>query len=241
MIEKCIGNFVSLDIETTGLDPKSDKIIEIGAVKVRDMEIVDRFEIYVNPGRLLPEKITEITGISQKDIEGAPAIGQVISAVRDFVGDDILLGHSILFDYSFLKRACVNEKLTFEKKALDTLRIARAYLPELESRSLPYLCKHFQIPHQAHRALEDAIATFELYKILQNLFENRDEGILFQPIALNYQVKKEGPITKAQKERIIRLLAAHKITPDYQVEFLTKNEASRIIDQIFSIYGREFS
>jgi len=231
-------SFVSIDLETTGLDPKKDKIIEIGAVKVCNGVVIDSFSSYVNPGRKLMPKITEITGIVDEDLKDAPLIQDVIYKIHDFIGDEILLGHSVMFDYSFLKRACVNEKLIFEKKALDTLRIARTYLPELESRSLPFLCKYFSIEHKAHRALEDATATFLLYRKLTDLFALRDEGSLFVPMELFYQVKKESPITKAQKERLSKLLEFHKIIPDYQLDMLTRNEASRITDQILALYGR---
>ena len=140
-----MNSYVSIDLETTGLNPGRDKIIEIGAVKVLDGERAGTFSSLVNPGRKLEPGITELTGIREEDLRDAPYIEDVLEGVLDFLGDLPLLGHSILFDYSFLKKAAVNAKKTFEKQAVDTLKIARKYLPELESRSLEYLCRYYHI------------------------------------------------------------------------------------------------
>ena len=111
-----ITSYVSIDLETTGLNPKTDKIIEIGAVKVIDGKAVDTFRTYVNPGRVLEERIVELTGICQEQVDEAPPIGDVLPALAEFLEDLPLLGHRILFDYSFLKKAAANQKLPFEKK-----------------------------------------------------------------------------------------------------------------------------
>ena len=232
-----LDNYISIDLETTGLNPKLDKIIEIGAVKVVEGQIVDTYSALVNPGRRLEERITELTGITDADLEGKPYIEEILPEVMAFLGDMPLLGHSVLFDYSFLKKAAVNQKLTFEKQAVDTLRIARRYLTELEHRSLDYLCDYYHIPHHAHRALADAQATHILYGKLAELFYKEDE-VLFRPQPLHFQVKRDTPITKPQKERLYRLLAQHNITLETDVEQLTRSEASRFTDKILAKYGR---
>lgn len=232
-----IISYVSIDLETTGLNPKLDKIIEIGAVKVIEGEITETFHTYINPGRILEERIVELTGIRQEQVDQAPEIGEVLPQLLAFLGDLPLLGHRILFDYSFLKKAAVNQKLTFEKQGIDTLRIARCFLPQLEHRTLPYLCAFYQIPHDAHRAFADAEATSELYKILCREFWEKDSSV-FQPQPLHYAVKKDSPATNAQKERLYRLIDQHKMEVDYDVEKLTKSEASRITDKIYGLYGR---
>lgn len=232
-----VNSYVCIDLETTGLNPKMDKIIEIGAVKVIEGNVVDTFSTYVNPGRKLEERITELTGISQEQVDDAPDITQMLPKLLDFLGDLPLLGHRVLFDYSFVKKAAVNQKRIFEKQGIDTLRIARCFLPELEKRSLEYLCKHYEILHHAHRALADAEATVALYQKLASEFYEKD-GKPFEPVALNYSVKKETPITKAQKERLYRLIVQHNLTVDYDVEKLTRNEASRYTDKIYEKYGR---
>ena len=264
-----VRDYICVDLETTGLNPKSEKIIEIGAVKVTDGRIADTFSQFVHPGKKLEARIAELTGISDENLEGQPRIEEVLPSFLEFAGDLPLLGHNVLFDYSFLKRAAVNQRFTFERKGIDTLKIARRYLPDLPSRNLGALCEYYQIPHQAHRAYEDAKATHLLYQKLCELFyfesgnqENTAESCGteipgradsgagapdktgkagsradFFPQTLSYQVKREGPATPAQKERLNRLLKQYGITPDYEVEWLTKNEASRKIDRLLAVYG----
>ena len=148
-----IGNYTALDLETTGLNPKYDKIIEVGAVKVRNGEIIDSFQQLVCPGIALPEKITGLTGITQEELLEAKGSETVIPQLLDFLEDDVILGHSVMFDYSFLKKAAVNQNLWRPEQShlgLDTLRLSRIYLPELPSRRLADLCLHYGIRHQAH-------------------------------------------------------------------------------------------
>ena len=245
-----IKDFVSIDLETTGLLYKEDGIIELAAVRFRDGKESACFHTYVNPGREIPQRITELTGISQQMLEGAPRFENIRQEVLDFIGDDVLMAHHISFDYAFLKRAMINyapkdwaKGNGFEKKGIDTLKIARAFLPQLESRSLGFLCQHYDIPILAHKAEEDARATALLYLKLWEEFGNDTDteasvNKLFEPYQLIYKVKKESPVTRAQKERLYRELEKHKIVPEYDVERLTKNEASRYLDRILSEYGR---
>ena len=191
----------------------------------------------MNPGVKLEERIVELTGIRDEQLATAPEIGEVLETLLQFIGEDILLGHSILFDYSFVKKAAVNQKLSFEKKGIDTLKIARKFLPELESRSLGFLCQHFEIKHSAHRALADAKATAMLYDKLSELFYEGNEKD-FQPVPLLYHAKRETPITIPQKEQLYKLIDKHKLKVEYEVEKLTRNEASRIISQLLVEYGR---
>ena len=128
--------YVSIDLETTGLNPKRDRIIEIGAIRVEQGEITGEFSTFVNPGRKLEERITELTGIRDEDLAEAPELDEIFPKLLEFMGDLPLLGHSILFDYSFLKKAAVDRKLIFERSAVDTLKIARKYLPDLPHRNL---------------------------------------------------------------------------------------------------------
>lgn len=235
-------NCVVVDLETTGLDPKTDKIIEIGALKIREGEVVDTFSAYVNPARKLEERITELTGIRDKDLEDALYIEEILPSFLEFAGEDDLLGHSVIFDFSFLKRAFVNQKMSFERKGIDTLRIARRHLADLESRSLPFLCKHFQITHNPHRALSDVEATYELYKRLyQDFYKeelSEEEKKIFAPQPLIYQVKREKPATLHQKERLKKLIQYYKLVIDRDLDKMTRNEMSRFTDQILSQYGR---
>ncbi|HKM04956.1 MAG TPA: 3'-5' exonuclease [Lachnospiraceae bacterium] len=236
-----INDYVSIDLETTGLDPKKDKIIEIGAVKVRNGIIIDTFETFVNPSRRLDEKITQITGITNDDLKMAKEPEVAIKELLSFIGEDMLLGHCIRFDYAFIKRLAVNRGYTFEKKAMDTLLISRRYLKELESRKLCDLCSYYKIHHHAHRALADATATHELFLKLKEDFLVDETGNIqegFEPFVLVYKVKKEGPITIPQKERLVRLIEKHKMVLELDINKLTKNEASRYTDQILFRFGK---
>lgn len=236
-------SYVSLDLETTGLNPRLDRIIEIGALKVENGEIADTFCTFVNPGRGLEERTTDLTGIEDEDVEGAPYIEEILPDLFQFLSDLPLLGHSVLFDFSFLKKAAVDLKIPFERNAVDTLKIARKYLAALEHRNLDYLCDYYKIPHRAHRALEDARATHVLYgKLAEDFYEKESGEVaqgqgkrnLFEAAPLQFQIKRDTPVTKAQKEQLYRLIEQHKIVLNADVERLTRSEASRLIDKIRS-------
>lgn len=230
-----VNDYIALDLETTGLNPKRDRMIEVGAVKVRNGMVTETFQSLVNPGRALNETVCELTGITEEMLKNAPDEDEVLGEILDFIGEDVLVGHRILFDYSFLKRLAVNRKLVFERKGIDTLKLARKFLPELESRRLSCLCAYYGIEHTAHRALGDAGASSKLYQRLAELYYNEKD---FAPQELIFKIKKETPISKPQKERLYKLLDKHKIAMEYDIDKLTKNEASRITDQILSKYGR---
>lgn len=233
-----IQTFIAFDIETTGLDPKKDRILEIGAAKYVNGKIEETYNTFLNPQARIPAKITELTGITQEMAETGISQKEGVMELIAFCGDFPLLGHNILFDYSFIKRNAVNQKISFEKEGIDTLKIARKFLKDLEKRSLSFLCKHYEIYQEAeHRALHDAIASADLYLKLLEEFGNQDKEI-FEPKTLLYKAKKEGDITQKQKVYLNDLLKYHKIGLDVEIDSLSKNEASRQIDHIILNYGR---
>lgn len=232
-----MDSYVSLDLETTGLNPKYDKIIEVGAVKVIDGEVVDKFSEFVNPGRKLSEHVTEITGITDADLMDAKAVEEVVPMLLDFISELPLLGHRILFDYSFVKHAAVNLKLEFERGGVDTLKISRACLLELPSKRLTDMCAYYGIEYQAHRALNDAEATHVLFQKLKEDYGDKYPE-LFLPQTLIYKVKKESPVRPNQVEKLRALIEKHNIDCPYELERMTRNEASRYYDQIAAQYGR---
>lgn len=237
-----ITSYVCVDVETTGLSAKEEKLIEIGAIKVINGEVVDRFHSFLQPGKPIGAHIEALTGITDQMLEGAPLAKEVMPKFYEFCGELPLLGHNLIFDYSFLKKGMTNENLSFEKEGIDTLRIARKYLPELESRKLSFLCQHFKITHTAHRALGDAEATNILYQKLCALFGEKDlaDGAnVFSPKALLYNVKKEQPITIAQKEQIQRYLQVLGITLEQNIDLMTRSEASRFMQKYYSEYKKQ--
>lgn len=233
-----ITDYVCLDLETTGLSPKSDRIIEVGAAKVRQGKVTDTFQRLINPRMQIQERIAQLTGIFPGELKGQPVLEEILPELEEFLEEDILVGHRISFDYAFLKRAFVNQKKDFDKQGIDTLRLARTLVTDCESKKLESLCKHFGISHQAHRALGDALATAELYQRITQKYHTNETAELFIPKPLVFKVKKEGPITKAQSERLQRVLEKYGIVPCVEIKSLTKNEASRYLDQIYAAYGR---
>lgn len=235
---KRITSFVCFDIETTGLSPEQDKIIEIGALKVKEGKVIEKFSEFINPGISLPENITNLTGITDDMLAGANTEAVVVKGFIEFAKDYILLGHNIMFDYSFTKVAAKRLGLSFEKSGLDTLTISRKLLKDLESKSLTNLCRYYGIENKrAHRAYEDARATALLYVSLCNEFYNRHPEV-FLPGLLNYKAKKVSSITSKQKNYLLDLIKYHNIDYIQSLDELTQSEASKIIDKIILSKGR---
>lgn len=239
-----VREYIALDLETTGLNPARDRILEIGAVKIEDGNETETYQVLVDCGMRIPERITQLTGISNEMMEEAVRVGravktgEAVSNLLEFCRDLPILGHNILFDYSFVKRQAVNQGTTFDNYGIDTLKIARKFLPELPGRSLGELCRYYEIRQEVrHRAQDDAKAASLLYQSLSKDFE-KQEPEAFLPHQLVYQVKKQGPITKFQKAYLNDLVKYHKICLDVSVDSLTKNDASRLIDKIIFSYGK---
>lgn len=232
------NSYIALDLETTGLDPKRDKIIEIGACRVGDGEIEKELSLLVNPHQPLPERITALTGITDGMLEEAPDMESVIGQVMDFCGDLPILGHHVIFDYSFLKRAAVNAGFPFERSGVDTLGLCRRFMPEEEKKNLAAACSWYQIPKEtAHRALSDARMAHFLYQKIRDLnFCGNEEAFLEKPLI--YKVKKDQPASKKQKEGLRELAKYHRINLSVDIEYLTRSEASRMTDKIIFQYGR---
>lgn len=233
-----IKTFVCFDIETTGLNPEKDKIIEIGAVKVVDKKIVGKFSELVNPKIELPAIITKITGINNNMVKNADTEDNVIPRFLDFAEDHVVIGHNVKFDYSFVKVASSKYQSKFEKYAIDTLELSRYFHKDFESKSLENMSKYYGIHNEhAHRAYDDAKTTTLLYVKLCNTFFEVNPR-LFQPKPLFYKIKKSQSITNKQKKYLIDLLKYHNIESEQLIEELTQNEASRWIDQIILTHGR---
>ncbi|MGN0317163.1 MAG: PolC-type DNA polymerase III [Lachnospira sp.] len=228
-----INNYVALDLETTGLNPARDKIIEIGMAKVVGGRVTEKYSSFINPEVKLSERIIELTGITQQDVDGAPVISDIIGDVLLFIGEMPILGHNIIFDYSFLKKACVNNNLAIECGGIDTLKIARRVLPQVEKKSLEALCKYLNIdPGNSHRALDDALSAHTLYEEMYKI-KPEDSGFEFVG-ELVYSVKKDVPITPKQVAFLSALANQRGIVLHCPIESLTKSEASRTIDRILS-------
>ena len=189
-------SYIALDLETTGLEPKKEKITEIAALKVEHGQITGRFVTLVNPKRPLTERVVELTGITDDMLKDAPVIEDIIGEVLEFIGNLPLLGHNIRFDYSFLKQAAVNQKMEFECEAVDTLKVCRKLMPEQEKKNLGNACTYYKIEQPlAHRAEADALSAHFLYQKLVALY-GEEQPELFVTTPLNCRMKRQQPATK---------------------------------------------
>ena len=156
--------FVSIDLETTGLNANSDTIIELGAVRFRGGEILDRYQTFVNPGRKIPPFIQQLTSISPAQIERAPAFRQVADRFADFIGNLPIIGHNVAFDLDFLR----SHHLPLNNRSYNTWDLASIFLPTIPEYNLTELARRLEIPHEQHRALGDAEATaLVFHRLLQ--------------------------------------------------------------------------
>ena len=156
--------YIVFDIETTGFSSIRDRIIEIGAVKVVNGEIVDRFSTFVNPERPIPFEITGLTGITDEMVMGAPAIGTVLPQFLEFARDGVLVAHNAGFDVGFIEQNCREQGLNDRFIYVDTVALARVLLPTLSKYKLNIVAKALNISlENHHRAVDDAGATAEIF------------------------------------------------------------------------------
>ena len=162
--------FVVVDLETTGFVPGSDRIIEVGAAKIRGGEHLDTFQRLVQPGVALPAAITELTGITDAMLEGAPSIAEVLPELLAWMGDAVVVGHNLGFDTAFLDAALVDcGRPPLAGDRVDTLVLARRLVPgrTVADMRLATLAAHFDSGAEpTHRALEDALATVAVLRAL---------------------------------------------------------------------------
>jgi DNA polymerase-3 subunit alpha (Gram-positive type) len=223
-----------------GLSAKSDRIIEIRAIKVKENKIVATMECLVNPRCKIPTRVSELTGITDEMVLSGRDRDEAVQELLRFIDGHILVGQNINFDYSFLKQWAVNHKQPLEANACDTLKIARVLLPADQSKKLEDLCRYFEIErNREHRALDDAIETWQIFEKLKVLALEKENGSTFlKPVPLMYRAKKQSPATPKQLERLKEYRKAHHIEDEINWETLTKSEASRIMDRYILVYGR---
>lgn len=189
--------FVVFDIETTGLSKETESITEIGAVKVVDGKIIDRFSTFVNPERPIPAEITKLTGITNEMVADAPVITESLPKFLEFCQDAVLVAHNANFDTGFI-RLNAERKCGIEVKntVLDTLELSRSLLPELKKHKLDIVCEQLGVSLEGHhRAVNDAEATAEVFlKFIDMLVEKEiykvDDINVFSSQTVNYKKLK---------------------------------------------------
>lgn len=233
-----LEEYVAVDLEMTGLKASRDRILEIGAVRYRKGKEVGAFQVIVNPGVPLTEEITALTGITPDMAQRGVELRRGMEDFLEFWQGLPLVGHNLYYDFSFLKQNAVNLGLSFDACGVDTLKLSRKLLPGEKRKTLEALGQRFGLFHeQKHRALEDAKACGRLLELLWEEFGEGQEE-LFEPAALEYKAKKRSPITPQQKKYLKDFAGYHKIELSVELETLTRNEASRLTDQLIFQYGR---
>jgi len=231
-----LEEYIVVDLEMTGIHPKVDSIIEIGAVKVKKGEI-SYFQTLVHPRYEIPEKVVELTGITNAMVEDAKDVDTAMTEFLEFAEELPLIGHMVIMDYGFLKQWAVNAGRKFQRDGLDTLHLSRKLQPELESHRLDDLVEYYNIPREKnHRALEDAKATNILYRSLCTEFE-LEYPKDFKARPLIYKAKKQTPITVQQLRYLKEFTSYHNIPMVEGAEKLTRSEASRLTDKLITEYG----
>ncbi|GIK61397.1 MAG: GIY-YIG nuclease family protein [Ignavibacteriota bacterium] len=170
------AEFSVLDVETTGLSARNNRVIEIGIVKIKDLKIIDKFSTLINPGCNIPYFITQFTGIANSDVEYSPCFYDIIEEIEEFIGDSIISGHNLSFDEGFLRYEFIRNGFEpLSNLNVCTLKLSRKIFPELKSKSLASVSQHLKIINKdAHRALSDAEATANiLVKLIKILSKDK--------------------------------------------------------------------
>ena len=164
------------DLETTGISFRTEKITEIGIMKVRNGEVIDSFETFVNPEKPIPMRVQEITHITDDMVKDAPTIEEIMPKVLEFFGDSVLVAHNADFDTSFIKYNCERMGLKFDNTYLDTLRLAKDLFPDYKKYKLGIIAENLGIKVEvAHRALDDVDTTVKVFNVMMKML--KDKGI----------------------------------------------------------------
>ena len=195
------GTFICFDIETTGLSAARDKITEIGAVKVENGVISDTFSTFANPEMPIPQKITQLTGITDDMVKDAPSQSEAVSAFLEFAGDNVLVAHNAPFDTSFIAKACEDMGREYNYTSIDTVAISRAILTDIKNCKLDTVAKFLRLgDFNHHRATDDA-------EMLARIFIN-----LCQRLTDDYGITKTNDInTKIAGGDFKKLPTYHQI------------------------------
>ena len=222
------GTFIVFDLETTGLNPTSEEITEIAAVRVVEGEIRDSFQTYVNPHKPIPAEITELTGISDETVADAPDLDKAVPEFLAWAGEGQypLVAHNAGFDMGFLRTACQRLGIEREFTSIDTLEMSRLMLPHMHKFKLNILAKELQVgPFEHHRASEDAAVLGRIYvKLLKRL---REEMHAVTTADIN-------PVLAATTDRKNKL----KNLPRYHFIILVKNQAG--LRNLYQLISKSF-
>ena len=160
-----VSDYVVFDLETTGLEAKDSKIIEIGALKYKNNVLVEEFSFLINPECDIPEVITNITGINNSIVKNKPTIKEVMPKFIDFIEDLTLVAHNASFDLSFIEENFKQLNLPMiTNKNIDTLELSKEYIPKAYNHKLETLKKYFKLDYSSHRSIDDCKTTNYVYE-----------------------------------------------------------------------------
>ena len=197
------GETVIFDIETTGLSPQSEEITEIGAVKIKNGEVIDTFSTFADPGKSIPPYIVELTGITDEMVKGAPKPEEAVAAFMDFCGSLPLIAHNAEFDTGFIREVLRRSGKNTSLQYLDTLALCRVLVPEKKSHKLDVMAKHFDVPNpKHHRAVNDAEVLAGIWKKLSEKLTEDGVSALSE---IDAKLSKKGDIGALKSYHIIIL------------------------------------
>lgn len=230
--------FVVFDLETTGFSNKNDKITEIGAVKVENFKVVDRFSQLINPEKDISYKVQELTGITNDLIKDKPTIEEVLPKFVEFIGDSVLVAHNADFDMGFMQQKCREQNIEFKNTSVDTLILARTLLPHMKRFRLNLIAKELGIPLlNHHRAVDDAEATAHIFiKFLEMIRKKGGEKLSDVNTILgdiDYTKLRTNHITLIAKNQI-GIKNLYKIVSDAHVNHFYR--APRILKSVLEEY-----
>ena len=206
------GTYVVFDIETTGFSAVTDRIIEIGAVKVEDGKITDKFSTFVNPKRPIPFRITELTSITDEMVIDSPDIETILPQFIEFIGDAVLVAHNASFDVGFIEQNCKRQKIEADFTYVDTVALARVLLPALNRFKLDTVAKALNISlENHHRAVDDAGCTAEIFVKFVQMLKERELTTLAK-------VNEFGDLNPDSIKKL----------PTYHVIILARNDIGRV-------------
>ena len=163
-----------LDLETTGFSFRTEKITEVGIMKIKNGEVIDSFETFVNPEKPIPYRVVEVTNITDDMVKDAPKIDEVFPKILEFIGDSVLVAHNADFDIGFLKYNASQLGYTLENTYLDTLRLAKELFPNYKKYKLGIIAENLGIKVEvAHRALDDVDTTVKVLKVMMNMLKEK--------------------------------------------------------------------
>jgi predicted DnaQ family exonuclease/DinG family helicase len=198
-VEK-LESFVAIDLETTGLDPQLETIIEVGLILFKKGEIKEKYTQTVNPRKTVSDHVLMLTGIKQEKLHSSPSLDKILPDIKDFIKDKPLVGHNVSFDINFLERSFPVKNMTY-----DTYNLSRIYVPFAPSHSLSGIVEYFKIPYEnAHRASDDAEMAGKIFLRIFDLMSNLDPQLLKRQLEVLEGMYNEAELVKKALEISLR-------------------------------------